>query len=169
MWPGDVINDVMNMYLHKCSHNLTIPMHRKFCDDIFACFLVIMKNVVISFIKEYRGPTLRPPCDVIDDVIIMKILLAKFGTIFSYLRSDWSCVKYFKIFKMAAILSSRQTFYWKLYRKLNIPERWPCAFPTFWAFDWCSSSNIDGDISISKFDQFCDLVTSSMMSWVRET
>ena len=37
-------------------------MHRKFCDDIFACFLVIMKNV-ISFIKEYRGPTLRPPCD----------------------------------------------------------------------------------------------------------
>ena len=74
LWPGDVINDVMNMYLHKCSHNLTIPMHRKFCDDIFACFLVIMKNVVISFIKEYRGPTLRPPCEVTDDVIIMKIL-----------------------------------------------------------------------------------------------
>ena len=74
-------------------------MHRKFFDDIFACFLVIMKNV-ISFIKEYRGPTLRPPCDVIDDVIIMKILfLAKFGTIFSYLRSDWSCVKYFKFSK----------------------------------------------------------------------
>ena len=51
-----------------------ILMHRKFNDDIFARFLVIMKNVVISFIKEYRGPTLRPPCDVIDDVIIMKIL-----------------------------------------------------------------------------------------------
>ena len=100
------------MYLHKCSHNPTIPMHRKFCDDIFACFLVIMKNAVISFIKEYRGPTLRPPCGVIDDVIIMKILfLAKFRTIFSYLSSDWSCVKYFKIFKMAAILSSRQTFF----------------------------------------------------------
>ena len=111
LWPGDVINDVMNMYLHNCSHNLTIPLHRKFCDDIFACFLVITKNVVISFIKEYRGPTLRSPCDVIDDVIIMKILfLAKFGTIFPYLRSDWSCVKYFKIFKMATILSSRQTF-----------------------------------------------------------
>ena len=79
MWPGDVINDVMNMYLHKCSHNLTKPMHRKFCDDIFACFLVIVKNVVISFIKEYSGPTLRPPCDVTDDVIIMKILF--FGKI----------------------------------------------------------------------------------------
>ena len=35
-------------------------------------FLLIMKNVVISFIKEYRGPTFRSPCDVIDDVIIMK-------------------------------------------------------------------------------------------------
>ena len=49
-------------------------MHRKLNDDIFARCLVIMKNVVISYIKEYRGPTLRPPCDVIDDVIIMKIL-----------------------------------------------------------------------------------------------
>ena len=47
-------------------------MHRKFNDDIFALCLVIMKNV-ISYIKEYEGPTLRPPCDVIDDVIIMKI------------------------------------------------------------------------------------------------
>ena len=51
-----------------------IPMHMKFDDDMFARFLIIMKNVVISFIKEYRGPTLRPPCNAIDDVIIMKIL-----------------------------------------------------------------------------------------------
>ena len=51
-----------------------IHMHRKFDDDILGRCLVIMKNVVISFIKEYRGPTLRPPCDVNDDVIIMKIL-----------------------------------------------------------------------------------------------
>ena len=48
-------------------------MHRKF-NDIFASCLVTMKNVVISYMKEYRGPTLRPPCDVIDDVIMMKIL-----------------------------------------------------------------------------------------------
>ena len=47
-------------------------MHRKFNDDICACILVIMKNVVILVIKEYRGPTFRPPCDVIGDVIIMK-------------------------------------------------------------------------------------------------
>ena len=37
-------------------------MHRKFNDDIFARY------------HEKRGPTLRPPCDVIEDVIIMKIL-----------------------------------------------------------------------------------------------
>ena len=59
--PGDVINDVMNIYLYNCSHKLMIPMHRKFNDDICARFKVIMKNVVISFIKEYNGPTLRPP------------------------------------------------------------------------------------------------------------
>ena len=67
-------------------------MLRKFNDDIFARCLVIMKNV-ISYIKEYRGPILWPPCDVIDDVIIMKILF--FGIIWddiSYLRSNWSCV-----------------------------------------------------------------------------
>ena len=74
LWPGDVINDVMNIHLCNCSHNLMIHMHRKFNDAIFARFLVIMKNVVISYIKEYRGPNLMPPCDVIDDVIIMKIL-----------------------------------------------------------------------------------------------
>ena len=69
----------MNMYSYKCSHNLMILMQRKFNDDIFARFLVIMKNVAISFIKEYIGPNLRPPCDVIDDVIIMKNTF--FGTI----------------------------------------------------------------------------------------
>ena len=74
LWPSDVINDVMNIYLYNCSHNLMIPMHRTFNDDIYARFLVIMKNAVISFINENRGPTLRPPCDVIDDVIVMKIL-----------------------------------------------------------------------------------------------
>ena len=64
----------MNIYSYNCCHNHMIPMHTKFNDEIFARFLVIMKNVVISFIKEYRRSTLRPPCDVIDDVIIMKIL-----------------------------------------------------------------------------------------------
>ena len=59
--------------LYKCSHNLMIHMHRKFNDDILFV-LVIMKNIVISFTKEYRGPTLRPHCEVIDDVIIFCII-----------------------------------------------------------------------------------------------
>ena len=37
LWPGDVINHVMNMYL-QCSHNVMIPKHWKFNDDIFARF-----------------------------------------------------------------------------------------------------------------------------------
>ena len=49
-------------------------MHRKFNNDIFARCLVIMKMLLFHIKKEYRGPTLRPPCDVIDDVIVMKIL-----------------------------------------------------------------------------------------------
>ena len=113
------------------------------------------------------GETLRRPFDVIDDVItIKKLFLLWFGTIFSYLMSNWSCVQYFEIFKMAAILSPTNFFYRALYRKLNIPERLPWAFPTFWAFDRCCNSNIDGDISLSKFDLLCDLVTSSMRSWI---
>ena len=51
----------MNIYLYNGSHNLMIHMHRKFIDAIFARFLVIMKNVVISYIKEYRGPTWGHP------------------------------------------------------------------------------------------------------------
>ena len=49
-----------------------IITHSKFDDDWFARFLVIMKNLVILIIKEYSGPILRLPCDVIDDVSIMK-------------------------------------------------------------------------------------------------
>ena len=62
----------MNMNLYQYNHNLMTNIYSKFNDDIFVHFLVIMKNVLISFIKEYRGPTLRPQCDIIDDVITMK-------------------------------------------------------------------------------------------------
>ena len=109
LWTCDVINDVMNAHLYKCSHNLMIPVHRKFYDNTFSSFLVIMKNV-ISFIKEYRGSILRPPCDVIDGVIIMKNI---FGIIWDGLFISEVKLKLyliFKNFKMAAILSSRQTF-----------------------------------------------------------
>ena len=47
-----------------------IPTYMKFNDDISVRF--IMKNAPISFIKEYRGATLSPFYDVIDDVMTMK-------------------------------------------------------------------------------------------------
>ena len=51
-----------------------IYMYREFNDNVSVRFLVFMKSVIISFIKGYRGPTLRPACDVIEDVITMKTI-----------------------------------------------------------------------------------------------
>ena len=96
LWPGDVINEVRNIYLYNCSYNLMIHMHRKFNYDIFSRCLV-MQNVVMSYIKEYRVPTLRPPCDVIDDVIIMKILF--FGIIWDDLFISEVKLKLWLIFQ----------------------------------------------------------------------
>ena len=131
-WPGDVINDVMNIYLYKCSHNLMILTHRKF-NDICARFLVIMKNVVISFIKEY----LRLPCDVIDDVVIMKKLFwhnlerffhiwgqieetRKIAISISDILSFWSTIK-----APAQILT-------EIYQFQNLTY-----FVTWWRHQWC--------------------------------
>ena len=58
--------------LQECSHNPMIPMYRKFNDDTSVRFLITMTNVLIPFIKEYRGPILRSSCDVIDDVITIQ-------------------------------------------------------------------------------------------------
>ena len=99
-------------------------MHRKFNDDVFARCLVIMKNVIISFIKEYRGPTLRPPCDVIDDVIIMKILfLDNLGRYFHIWGQIEAVFNISKFSKWPLFWARDKLFYRKLYRKLNRPER----------------------------------------------
>ena len=128
-----------------------------------------MRNVVISYIKEYRESTLRPPCDVIDDVIIMKILfwhnLGRYFHIWGQIEAVFNISKFSK---WPPFWARDKLFYRKLYRKDNIslPERWPWAYRTFWAFDRRCKANNDRDISISKFDLFCDLVTSSMTSWI---
>ena len=124
LWPGDVINDVMNTHLYKCSHYFINPMHRKF-NDIFARFLVNTKSIVISFIKKYRGPPFRPSCDFIDDVIIMK-------NPFSGIIWDDLFISGVKL-KLCLIFPNFQNgrhfelatnfFYRNWYRKLNIPER----------------------------------------------
>ena len=99
-------------------------MHKKFNDDIFSRFLVIMKTVVTSYIKEYRGLTLRPPCDVIYEVIIMKILfLHKLGRSFHIWGKIKAVFDISKFLKWPPFWARNKLFYRKLYRKLNIPER----------------------------------------------
>ena len=70
---------------------------------------------------------------------------------------------------MATILSSRQTFLPEVIPEVEYTRKIAIGISDILSFDRRSSSNIDEDISISKFDLFCDLVTSSMTSWVRET
>ena len=70
---------------------------------------------------------------------------------------------------MAAILSSWQTFLPDVIPEVEYTRDIAISISDIWAFDRRSSSNMDGDIAISIFDLFCDLVTSSMTSWVRET
>ena len=146
-------------------------MQRKLNDDIFARFLVILKNVVKSFINEYRGPNSRPPCDVIDDVIIMKNTFCwhNLERSFHIWGQTEAVFNISKFSKWPPFWARDKLFRRKLYRKLNMPARLPLVFPTFWAFDRRSNSNIGDDMSISRFDLLCHLVTSSMTSWVRET
>ena len=153
----------MNIYLYKCSHNIIILTHRKFNDDIFACFVVIMKNVIISFIKEYRRQTLRLPRDAIDHHKNNFFGISWNDRFISEVKLKLcSIIQFFS--KWPPFWARDKLSYRKLYRKLNISERYPLAFPTFWTFYRRSRSNIDGDVSISKFDLLCDLVTSSMKS-----
>ena len=105
-----ITSSVMSLNINY-TNVVIIQWYSKFNDDIFVRFLVIMKNVLISFIKGYKGLVWRPTCDIIHDFITTKNTFSDIiWEIFSYLRSNWSCIWYFYIFKMAAILSSQQTF-----------------------------------------------------------
>ena len=65
----------------------------------------------ISFKNEYRRHTLTWPCDVIGDVIIMKIILVDdLHTLFWYLLSNWGYIENCEIFKTDENLRSEQTF-----------------------------------------------------------
>ena len=84
--------------------------------------LVWLARNVISFIKEYRRPTLNLPCDVIDDVIIMKKTI--FGMIWNDLFYIWGQIEaVFKNSKWPSFWARDKLLYRQLYRKLNIPEK----------------------------------------------
>ena len=74
-------------------------MWTKFGDDWSKTATCIAENVAISFKHEYRGHTLTSRCDVIGDVIIMKIILVDdLHTIFLYLLSNWGYIENCEIF-----------------------------------------------------------------------
>ena len=53
-----------------------VHIYTKYNDDVSGICSVITKKVHFSFIREYRGTILRSSCDVIDDVITMKIFFS---------------------------------------------------------------------------------------------
>ena len=171
LWPRDVTNDVMNTHLYKCIHNFIIPMHRKFNDDIFAH--------LFSYHEKCRYLIHKGINKADFDVTLWRHRWRHHHKKYFFLHNlgrsfhIWGQIE--ALFNISNFQNGRHFelttnfFYVKWFWKLNKPERWPLAFPIFWAFDRRSSSNINGDIAISKFDPFCDLVTSSMTLWVRET
>ena len=70
--PHDVINDVIIIFF--LGHSFTSIVHPriKLSDHTSKRFIVIVKNVVISFKREYRRLNLTLPCDVTDDVTSVK-------------------------------------------------------------------------------------------------
>ena len=74
-------------------------MWTKFGDDWSKTVTCIAENVTISFKHEYRRHTLTSRCDVIGDVIIMKIILEDdLHTIFPYLLPNRGYIAKCEIF-----------------------------------------------------------------------
>ena len=83
---------------------MRLHMWTKFSDDWLQLTTCITENVTISFKHEYRKPIWR---HAVTSTTSKVLFLAKFLIIFPYLEmSKWICIKYFEIFKMAAILMS---------------------------------------------------------------
>ena len=77
-----------------------LHMWTKFGDDWWKIATCITENVTISFKHEYRRETLTSCCDVIGDIIIMKIILVdNVHTIFRFLLSNSGYVENWEIFK----------------------------------------------------------------------
>ena len=69
------MSDVIHNYLYTHIHNPMVHIYINYNDDVSVICSVITKKVHFSFMKEYRGTALGSSCDVIEDVIAMKILL----------------------------------------------------------------------------------------------
>ena len=86
-------------------------MWTKFGDDWSKIATCIAENVTFSFKHEYRRHTLTLRCDVIGEVIVMKIILVNdLHTIFRYLLSNSGYIENYEIFKTDESLRSGRTF-----------------------------------------------------------
>ena len=97
----------------------------------------IAENVTISFKHEYRRPTLTSRCDVISDVINIKNNI--WGVILDALSISnvkWTYLKYFEIFKMAAILRSGRTFKLEVLPEVESYTKIDHAIPCILRFCW---------------------------------
>ena len=70
--PDDVINNVINSNLCKHNHNPVMHLYIQFNDDIFVRFFPKCTN--LFRMQHRRGQHMGSTCDVIDDIITMKIL-----------------------------------------------------------------------------------------------
>ena len=123
LWPGDVINDVMNMYSYNCSHNLMIHMHRKFNDDIFARCLVIMKNVIFHLYRIIEGRLWgHPVTSSMTSSSWKYFFLHNLGRSFHIWGQIEAVFNISKFSKWPLFWARDKLFYRKLYRKLNRPE-----------------------------------------------
>ena len=86
-------------------------MWTKFGDDWSKIATCIAENVTFSFKHEYTRHTLTLRCDVIGEVIVMKIILVDdLHTIFRYLLSNSGYIENYEIFKTYENLRSGRTF-----------------------------------------------------------
>ena len=144
-----IINDIINTIVYRHDHIPMVHLPIKLSDHISNCFRVIMTNVLISFIREYRL-TLSSCHDVIKDVTIMKYTF--FGITFIWPFDIWYQIKavldILKFSKLTKLWCPGTLFCQKIHRKLNMSCREPKAFPTFWVFGQHSSLNDDGVMPI---------------------
>ena len=141
----------MNMDLYEYSHIPMKPKYRKFNDDIFVCFLVIMKNVASSMTSS---PWKILVYGIIWDNLFISEVKLKLCLIFWHHQNG----RHFGV--LTIFFTGSNTGSW-IYQQ--------DSHENFRYFDRRSSWYIDGDIAISKFDVLCYLVTSSMASWLHVT
>ena len=110
-WPRDLVIWTLTYKNNRILCCVRLHIWTKFSDDWSKTSTCIVENVTISFKYEYRRHTLTSRCDVIGDVIIMKIILVDdLHTIFRYLLSNWGYIENCEIFKTDENLRSGQTF-----------------------------------------------------------